>query len=115
MDSWHHACVRGLLLMAALAGVAAASAQARATPALRLVARTPLTVAGAHFAPRAAVAVSVESVRVTTRADAAGRFRLVVRGVPLGGCSSPRVLAVDSRGSRASLRVPPLACMTARG
>ena len=116
MDAWHHGGVRRALLIALLTapGPAAAAVPVRLAPALALVARTPLTVGGAHFAPGSAVRITVESVSLETRANGAGRFRVLLRGVRLGSCGSARVRAVGARGQRASLEIPPAACMARR-
>ncbi|MBV8078774.1 MAG: hypothetical protein JO186_00180 [Actinobacteria bacterium] len=84
-------------------------------PALQLVSRTPLTVAGAHFAPRSRVEVNVGGVSLTTRASANGGFRVVVKSVRLGSCTTAKVRAVGAGGQHASMAVPAAGCMTARG
>src|SRR4051794_30246759 len=94
-----------LLLLALLGGPAGAGARSHAQ--LRIVHSAPLTVAGAGFASRERVRLSLRggarsAVRtVTARAD--GTFTARFAGVALGHCGAASIVASGSRGSRASV------------
>jgi hypothetical protein len=96
-----------------LAGALGAAPEARRTPALRLADREPLTLRGVHFRTR-------ELVRVRVTADSGTRTRRVRTtatgsfvsqfGVVLDRCSALYAVAVGSRGSRATLKMPQPLC-----
>jgi hypothetical protein len=108
--------MRSALLLAAVAAAAVtattAVGAANARPALRLLDRTPLTVAGKGFAAQEAVRVRVATQgRTTTRrvvASATGSFRARF-ALSLGRCQSFSLQAFGSTGSRATLLMRSLA------
>jgi hypothetical protein len=103
-----------LLLLAVLAAVLALPAWGRdgaRAPALRIVDRTPLTVAGTGFAPREEVRLTLRTGRArgfarAARADAAGAFRVAFDVlVAVEPCRGALVVtATGARGSRATVR-----------
>jgi hypothetical protein len=99
----------------ALASPAAALAPA---PALRLVHGQPLVLAGAHFASRERVTVTVHARqpyfrRVVSRAD--GSFGVSFGVVSAVRCAGLFADAVGASGDRASLRLPRQACIEPPG
>jgi hypothetical protein len=106
------AALATLLAIAMAAPAAAASRR----PTLRLVARDPITVAGAHFRPRAVVTVTIYSDPAVTRAartTRAGTFRLSFGRVEIGPCGgAAQVQAVGARGQTAAVAIPRGSCMT---
>jgi hypothetical protein len=109
--------VRGVvvLLVALVALVLAASSAAEAAgmrATLRLTDSTPLTVRGIHFKPRERVQVTftvgVKKLTRTVRATRFGRFSASTgEDVRLDRCGDFfLVMAIGSRGSRASLKYP---------
>jgi hypothetical protein len=100
---------------AVTATVATSAAGATAAkPSLRLVATTPVKVAGAHFGRREHVRVRITtpSSTVTRRTvtTSAGTF-VVGSSAQFDPCSGPLVVrAIGSRGSDAVLKLPPREC-----
>ena len=110
----------GVALLAAAAAVALVSPAAggRPHPVLRLAHGQPLVIAGAHFASRERVTVTVHARqpylrRVLTRAD--GSFSASFGVVPTARCAGLMADAVGAAGDRASLRIPRQACTTPPG
>jgi hypothetical protein len=109
--------VRAILVLAALAGAATLAGAARTAPphpALRVELEQPLTVTGRAFAARELVTVraygtfGTRALRV--RASKRGAFRIGFRGVSGSPCVLRSLSAVGTRGSRATLRLPPGVC-----
>ena len=80
---------------------------------LRLVHGQPLVLAGAHFAARERVTVTVHARqpylrRVVSRAD--GSFSVSFGVVSAARCAGLIADAVGATGDRASLRIPRQAC-----
>jgi uncharacterized membrane protein YedE/YeeE len=98
-------------VVAVTAAVAHAASSAR--PALRLVSVSPFTVRGQHFHPHERVIVTLTTkgrwVR-RVRASATGAFVVGFGRVPIKRCVSWAVVAIGLRGSRATLRSPPVLC-----
>ena len=71
----------------------------------------PFTVAGTRFKPAERVTVTLDRtwVRHVTAATT-GAFTVVFRGVEIDRCDGFSATAAGSKGSRAALRVHPLAC-----
>jgi hypothetical protein len=93
------------------AGVASAAPR----PAVKLTSFDPLVVQGTGFGVKERVRVTVTTPENTWRrtvvATRAGAFRAVIDLVPAGRCGF-NVRATGSRGSVATLKLPPLpACM----
>jgi hypothetical protein len=81
---------------------------------MRAVSLDPLVVRGAHFAPGERVSVKLYGLlraTRTARADGTGVFRVVFSPIRYGRCAVSQVRATGSRGSKAMLRFPQLACM----
>jgi len=97
------------LLLAALViplAIAALSATAAGTAALKVVDRTPLTIEGRGFAARRDVTVTVQApgtkMRRTVRASATGRFSVAIRLLSLTGelrCATGVVISARSKSS----------------
>jgi hypothetical protein len=109
------ALVIALALSLALFGTAAAggSATSSAKATLKLERGAPLTLRGSRFVPAERVVVSVRGgKRQTKRVTANGRGGFVVSFPRLSydRCDPLFALAVGSRGSRASLKMPPRLC-----
>ena len=105
------------MIAAGVVLLAAAVAQgAGGRPALRLVRIDPLTVAGSSFRPaeRVTIAAYVAGARRTVQATAGARggFRVRLGRVPAyDPCAFALfVSARGSRGSSASVRIPPRLC-----
>jgi hypothetical protein len=101
----------------AVALVSPASA-VRPAPVLRLVHGQPLVLAGAHFAARERVTITVHARqpylrRVVTRAD--GSFTASFGTVARVRCGGLMADAVGASGDRASLRIPRQLCDTLPG
>ncbi len=101
-----------VVLAAALsASLAAASTSVLQRPALRLVSRTPVVVAGTHFRSRERVTVTVRTPDSTTRktlsASPSGTFRVAFPTVdaPSDPCALFAVIAAGRNGSTARLHV----------
>lgn len=100
--------MRGHVRLASVAAMALAVAAPAlaAAPTLRMIARNPLTVAGAGF--KAGEKVVVTANRRGTRravATSAGRFRVRFAVTAGTSCEALSVRAVGSRGTRATLVV----------
>jgi hypothetical protein len=95
-----------------LAGVGAA---AGSRPSIRIAQSRPLVVAGSHFVAGERVkVVAYLSRRVVRHAVARhGSFRVNLGTVPMSKCQGMRIVAVGSRGSRATLKIPRPECMPA--
>jgi hypothetical protein len=100
--------------LALAAGALVPAATAGHAPKLSLLKRTPPVLRGTGFGAREAVRVVETAPAAFTRAvrtTRAGTFTLVlVGGDP---CSRIAVVAVDSRGERVRLRIPPRLCAPA--
>jgi hypothetical protein len=103
--------ISGVAVLAAALALPAWGSGAGLTPELRIVDRTPLTVAGTSFAARERVTLTLRTGRAraitrAARADARGAFRagfdLLVAVEPCRGALV--VTAAGSRGSRATVR-----------
>jgi hypothetical protein len=110
------AAVAAAALALALVGLGAGSASSQ-HPALRLVKRAPLELAGSHFRSheRVRVTVTVSGARGTraVRASESGSF-VVTLATAAGPCSVVRAVAVGSARSRAVLKyLPAPACLPA--
>jgi|tagenome__1003787_1003787.scaffolds.fasta_scaffold20923269_2 hypothetical protein len=107
-----------VLIVLVCAGPAASAGEG--SPRLTLAHADPFTVHGTAFRPHERVRVVVRAPggpqrdrRV--RAGAHGGFKAVFDDLRWGRCRGVSVTATGSRGSRATLRRPPLpACMPAR-
>jgi hypothetical protein len=113
-----NSAVRAIVVVIALAAAAAVPAVSRtapAEPALRIELEQPLTVTGRAFAARELVTVralgtfGTRTLRVRTTRR--GAFRVSFRAVSGSPCVLRRLVAVGLRGSRATLRLPPGACV----
>jgi hypothetical protein len=108
-----------LTAVALVCGLVGAGLTGAATgaPALRLVARQPLTVAGRGFEPleRVRLVAAWESGKAIRRIQAtrSGSFALRFSGNRLGRCEALIVRAVGAQGSRALLEPPQPACLPA--
>jgi len=107
-----------LVATAAAVALASPAAAVRTAPVLRLAHGQPLVVAGAHFAARERVTVTVHAGRpylrrVVTGAD--GSFRASFGAVAAAPCAGLFADAVGAAGDRASLRIPRQACITPPG
>jgi hypothetical protein len=96
-----------------LVGALGAASEARRSPALRLADRQPLTLRGVHFRARELVRVQVTADSGTrtrrVRTTASGSF-VSQFGPVLDRCSGLYAVAVGSRGSRATLKMPQPLC-----
>jgi hypothetical protein len=102
-------------MLALLLGMTTAAAPDRTAPRLRVTDRTPLSVAGDHFAAQERVTVTAitglgpHSVRVRA---VRGRFRAEFK-LPTSGCGAP--FAVRARGATGTTAVvrlgPPQPCI----
>ncbi|HVN61934.1 MAG TPA: hypothetical protein VMT59_11760 [Gaiellaceae bacterium] len=110
--------------LAALAATAAAVALAspaaavRPAPVLRLAHGQPLVLAGAHFAGRERVTVTLHTSRpylrrVVSRPD--GSFSVSFGAVAAVPCGALFADAAGAAGDRASLRIPRQACIAPPG
>lgn len=98
-----------------VAGLTVAQAAPGAKPTLRAADLTPLVLVGSGFRPGERVLVTVTYGRRTLVgrqvAGARGTIRLRLRELTLGRCHSElSARASGSAGSRATLRLPALAC-----
>jgi hypothetical protein len=106
-------------LLAAILGAAALAAPVGAggsPPGVKLVARSPITVAGWRFAPRERVQVTVFSIRkvtLPTRTTRTGTFRLVFQDLTFSHCGGVRIRAVGAHGEVALAKLPLPACLPA--
>jgi hypothetical protein len=78
---------------------------------LQVVRQTPMTIRGQGFRPQESVRVSAAGRQWHPKAGARGSFVLTLRGA--NRCKIVRIVAVGSDGSRAILRIIPLACAPA--
>ena len=96
-----------------LVGALGAATEARRSPALRLADREPLTLSGVRFHARELVRVKVTADSGTAsrrmRATASGSFTSQF-DLALDRCSGLYAVAVGSRGSRATLKLPEPLC-----
>jgi hypothetical protein len=90
------------------AGSADGGQEAATKASLQVVRQTPMTIRGQGFRPHESVRVSAASRQWSPKASERGSFVLALRGA--NRCKIVRVVAVGSNGSRAILRVIPLAC-----
>jgi hypothetical protein len=106
------------VVLAALAlgcstGSAVGGSESRSKASLQVVKRVPLTLKGRSFQPGENVSLAVGAQRKNVRANQSGTFV-----VTLGGpdrCSTTRVLATGSEGSRVIVKMlPSPACLPAR-
>lgn len=103
----------GLLALALALG--ASWAAGTGTPVLRLVDRSPLTVAGTSFEPREQVQLTVfvddETTSRSVRAGSRGGFSVRFSALSVGRCDELRIVARGATGNRAVLKLfAPLAC-----
>jgi hypothetical protein len=110
--------VAGSLAVLAIIGLvptaAAVPTSAAAKPSLRLVDKSPARVAGIGFRGRERVKLIFTSDGVwqkTLRATRAGTFTAVFPGATIDRCLGYRVIAQGQRGSVATLRTMPFACL----
>jgi len=104
--------VRHIALIVAFALVATSADSARVAPALYVVSRAPLVIAGTHFRALERVTVSLDGVRRVVRTTRSGTFRANL-GTPSGDRCSSTVRAVGRGGERAVLRLPRAMCLPA--
>jgi hypothetical protein len=104
--------VVALALGLALLGSAANGGESRQKATLKLSGGAPLTLRGAHFLANERVRVTVSGKVTRTKQVTASRTGVfVVRfQTAYDRCSTTIALAVGARGSRAGLKLPPLAC-----
>jgi hypothetical protein len=76
-------------------------------PALTLVHRTPLTVAGKGFRPVETVTIRTADASMRVRVSRLGSFQAQFSG---DRCTNGTVVAVGVRGDRALLRLPRALC-----
>lgn len=98
--------------------LASPAAAVRPAPVLQLTHGQPLVLAGAHFAARERVTITVHArrpylLRVVTRAD--GSFSASFGTVASARCAGLLADAVGASGDKASLRIPRQACDTPPG
>ena len=85
--------------------------EAATKASLQVVRQTPMTIRGQGFRPQESVRVSAAGRQWRHKASARGSFVLTLRGADR--CKIVRVIAVGSDGSRAILKIIPLACAPA--
>jgi hypothetical protein len=93
------------ILVAFSAGAAGPQADAKTRPSLKVTLVQPFTLAGKGFKARERIRISADASRKSVRATATGGF--VARLVAVDPCNAFAILAVGSRGSRASLAYHP--------
>jgi hypothetical protein len=106
--------VRVFAVVAIVAGIlAGVSAAAGSRPSIRIVQSRPLVVAGSHFRAGERVKVVAHLTRTIVRHVVArhGSFRVNLGMVPVSKCEGIRIVAVGSRGSRATLKIPRSGCI----
>jgi hypothetical protein len=96
--------MRRIVLIASIAAVAAPAAGAVTAPSVRVVTRTPLVVAGAHFRAHERVSVTSGTAKAVVQTGVAGTFRVNLGSVLADRCSF-RVVAVGARGEHVVLPV----------
>jgi hypothetical protein len=104
--------VLALALAVALLGSAAIGGESRKKATLELAGSAPLALRGANFRPseRVRVTLSVEVAR-TKRVTASANGAFVVRfQATYDRCSVAIARAVGDKGSRAALKLVPVAC-----
>jgi hypothetical protein len=101
-----------LALGLALLASAANGGESRKKASLTLAGEAPLALRGANFLPGERVRVTLSAERRLTRQVTAGPAGGFVLRIPSAydRCTATIVLAVGARGSRAGLKLPPLAC-----
>ena len=101
----------GVLFSVLALALAVAAPAAAKPPGLRVTASRPLTIEGERFKAFERVTVTVDRTLVKhVRANAAGGFRVIFRGISVSRCDGYSAAARGTRGSRASLSVHLLAC-----
>ena len=93
------------------AGSADGGSETATKASLHVVRQTPMTIRGQGGRPQESVRVSAAGREWNPKASARGSFVLTLRGA--NRCKIVRIVAVGSNGSRAILRIIPLACATA--
>ncbi len=98
----------GVALLAAAAlgcssGSAVGGSESRSTASLQVVKRLPMTLKGRSFRPGERVRVSAGAQMKNVRANQGGTFVVTLRGPDR--CSTTRVLATGSGGSRVILKI----------
>jgi hypothetical protein len=98
--------------LALLGSAAAPGGESRQRATLKLSAGIPLTLRGTHFRPNERVRVTLAGeLRRTKRVTAGRAGGFVVRfEAAYDRCSGAIASAVGARGSRATLKLPPLGC-----
>jgi hypothetical protein len=104
-----------LWAICALLVLSATTASSSSRPTVRPVERDPLVVRVAHFKPKEQVVIRVVvrgAGRFAKTAAAGGRGGLSMRfaSLTLGQCSAFTIIAVGSRGSRATFAMHPPPC-----
>ncbi len=103
-------CTISVAALVVAAGALGATLRAQ----VRLAATSPVRIAGLHFFPREAVAVTVARRVHRTTSHADGSFSVEFPDVSLGRCGGGFfVRAVGARGDVASIKIPLPACMPA--
>ena len=110
-----------LLVIVTVAVLAAAAPARTELASLRVVAASPLTIAGSGFHSREHVRITATLGKATQTVGATatglGTFRIRLSGLPLsqGRCDAIRVVAVGFAGTTAILkRLPSRACLLHR-
>ena len=97
-----------LLVMVGLgcgAGSAIGGSETATKASLQVIRQTPMTIQGRGFRSQESVRVSAAGRQWHSKAGARGSFVLTLRGAK--PCRIVRIVAVGSRGSRATLRIIP--------
>src|SRR5688500_2823065 len=108
--------MRPVLITVLMLALVAPAQAAKASPSLRLVDTSPLTVRGVAFGPRQAVVVTVRQdglvrARRTVRASATGGFAVSFAATSIHRCSgAATITAVNSAGAVAKLRLAQPLC-----
>ena len=76
----------------------------------------PLTIEGVFFKAGERVVVTAEvkdvlQVKRTVVATRSGTFQVTFENLTFGRCAQPTVSASGSRGSKATLKIPRMACL----
>jgi hypothetical protein len=104
--------VLALALAVALLGSAAIGGESRQKATLELAGSAPLALRGANFRPSERVRVTLSGELTRTKhvtASAGGAFVVRFQST-YDRCSAAIVRAVGARGSRAALKLVPVAC-----
>ena len=88
------------------AGTAVGGSETATKASLQVLGQAPLTIQGHGFRSRESVRVSAAGRQWHPKASARGSFVLTLRGA--NRCTTVRIVAVGSDGSRAILRILPL-------